>query len=77
MGSAAPVDGTGAGADGGLWVLSHRGREESHAAVDESQGKPGHTARPDGGLAPADSVDPLRRVVLPGGPWVERNGKKP
>lgn len=58
--AAAPGDGTGAGADGGPWVLSHRGREESHAAEDGEWGEQGlgHMAHPDESLAPVDSVVP-------------------
>lgn len=77
--AAAPVDGTGAGADGGPWVPSRRGREGSHGTVDEMWGEPGlgRTARPDESLVPVDSVAPLRMVVPPGGPWMEKNGKTP
>lgn len=59
--AAAPEDGTGAGADGGPWVPSHRGREGSHGAVDEALGEPGlgRMARPDTSPAPVDSVAPL------------------
>lgn len=59
--AAAPVDGTGAGADGSPWALSHRGREGSHGAVDEAWGEPGlgRMAHPDGSPAPVDSVAPL------------------
>lgn len=34
--AAAPVDETGAGADGSPWVPSHMGREGSHVALDEA-----------------------------------------
>lgn len=59
--AAAPVDGTGAGADGGPSVLSHRGHEGSHEAVDEAWGEQdlGRMDRPDESLAPVDSVAPL------------------
>lgn len=59
--AAAPVDGTGAGTDGGPWVLSHRGREGSHGIVDEAWGEPGldRMAHPDGNPAPVGSVAPL------------------
>lgn len=59
--AAAPVDGTGAGADGGPLVPSRRGREGSHGAVNVAWGEAclGRMAHPDESLAPVDSLAPL------------------